>query len=87
MEACGSAQYWTREFQYLGHTVKRISPQVVKPSGRGNKNDSREAEAIGEAGSWPQMRFVPLTSVESQDIQAMHRIRSRLIRARTALVN
>jgi transposase len=87
MEACGSAQYWAREFQQLGHTVKLSSPQFVKPSVKGNKNDSRDAEAICEAVARPHMRFVPLKTVESQDIQAIHRLRSRLIKERTALVN
>jgi transposase len=87
MEACASAQYWAREFQKLGHTVKLMSPQFVKPYVKGNKNDSRDAEAICEAVSRPHMRFVPLKTVESQDIQAIHRMRSRLIKERTALVN
>jgi transposase len=87
MEACSSAQYWAREFQKLGHTVKLISPQFVKPYVKGNKNDSRDAEAICEAVTRPHMRFVPLKTVESQDIQAIHRMRSRLIKERTALVN
>jgi transposase len=86
MEACASAQYWAREFQKLGHTVKLISPQFVKPYVKGNKNDSRDAEAICEAVSRPHMRFVPLKTVESQDSQAIHRMRSRLIKERTALV-
>jgi len=76
MEACASAQYWARQFQKLGHTVKLISPQFVKPYVKGNKNDSRDAEAICEAVSRPHMRFVPLKTVESQDIQAIHRMRS-----------
>jgi transposase len=87
MEACASAQYWAREFQQLGHTVKLMSPQFVKPYVKGNKNDSRDAEAICEAVSRPHMRFAPLKTVESQDIQAIHRMRSRLIKERTALVN
>jgi transposase len=87
MEACGSAQYWAREFQKMGHTVKLISPQFVKPYVKGNKNDSRDAEAICEAVSRPHMRFVPLKTVESQDSQAIHRMRSRLIKDRTALAN
>src|SRR5215831_2999048 len=87
MEACASAHYWAREFQKLGHTVKLMSPQFVKPYVKGNKNDSRDAEAICEAVSRPHMRFVPLKTVESQDIQAIHRLRSRLIKERTALVN
>jgi len=74
MEACGSAQYWAREFQKVGHTVKLISPQFVKPYVKGNKNDSRDAEAICEAVSRPHMRFVPLKTVESQDIQALSQI-------------
>ena len=87
MEACSSAQYWAREFEKLGHTVKLISPQFVKPYVKGNKNDSRDAEAICEAVARPHMRFVPLKTVESQDSQAIHRMRSRLIKERTALVN
>jgi transposase len=87
MEAGASAQYWARQFQKLGHTVKLMSPQFVKPYVKGNKNDSRDAEAICEAVSRPHMRFVPLKTVESQDIQAIHRMRSRLIKERTALVN
>src|SRR5919108_2921923 len=87
LEACASAQSWAREFQQLGHTVKLISPQFVKPYVKGNKNDSRDAEAICEAVSRPHMRFVPLKTVESQDIQAIHRLRSRLIKERTALGN
>ena len=87
MEACGSAQYWAREFQQLGYTVRLISPQFVKPYVKGNKNDSQDAEVICEAVSRPHMRFVPLKTVESQDIHAIHRMRSRLIKERTALVN
>jgi transposase len=87
MEACSSAQYWARELQQLGHTVKLLSPQFGKPDVKGNKNDSRDAEAICEAVSRPPLRFVPLKTVESQDIQAIHRMRSRLIKERTALVN
>jgi hypothetical protein len=87
MEACSSSQYWAREFQQMGHMVKLISPQFVRPYVKGNKNDSRDAEAICEAVSRPHMRFVPLKMVESQDIQALHRLRSRLIKERTALVN
>jgi transposase len=60
MEACSSAQYWARELQQLGHTVKLISLQFVKPYVKGNKNDSHDAEAICEAVSRPHMRFVPL---------------------------
>jgi transposase len=87
MEACASAQYWAQEFQQLGHAVKLISPQFVKPYVKGNKNDSRDAEVICEVISRPHMRSVPLKTVESHKIQAIHRMRSRLIKERTALVN
>jgi transposase len=86
MAACGSAQYWAREFQHLGHTVKLISPQF-EPYVKGNKNDNRDAAAICEAVSRPHIRVVPLKTVESQDIQAIHRLRSHLVKERTALGN
>src|SRR5215204_5639370 len=86
-EACSSAQYWARELQQSGHTVKLMSPQLVKPYVKGNKNDSRDAEAICAAVSRPHMRFVPRKAGESPDIQAIHRLRSRLSKGRTALVN
>lgn len=87
MEACGGANYWARCFQKLGHEVKLISPQFVKPFVKTNKNDKNDAEAINEAGSRPNMRFVAPKTVEQQDIQNLHRIRSRLIKQRTALGN
>lgn len=58
MESCGSANYWSREINKLGHEVKLIAPQYVKPFVKGNKNDYRDAEAIVEAACRPQMRFV-----------------------------
>ena len=87
MEACGGAHYWARKFQQMGHEVKLISPQFIGPYVKSNKNDYNDAEAICEAVSRPQMRFVPVKGVAHQDIQALHRIRERLIGARTALVN
>ena len=70
-----------------GHEVRLISPQFVKPYVKGNKNDANDAEAICEAVGRPNMRFVPVKSVESQDILALHRVRSGLVKARTAEVN
>lgn len=87
MEACASAHYWARELKALGHEVKLIAPQFVKPYVRSNKNDRADAEAICEAASRPEMRFVAAKSVEQQDIQALHRVRERLVSARTALCN
>jgi len=87
MEACGGANYWAREIKALGHKVKLIAPQYVKPYVKGNKNDYNDAEAIAEAAQRPTMRFVPIKSVEQQDIQNLHRQRERIKKARTALVN
>jgi transposase len=87
MEACGSAHYWARRFRKHGHDVRLIAPQFVKASVKSPKNDAHDAEAICEAVTRPTMRFVPIKRVEQQDLQALHRIRERLIKARTALVN
>ena len=87
MEACGSAHYWTRELGKLGHDVRMMAAQFVKPYVKSGKNDANDAEAICEAVSRPSMRFVPVKTVEQQIMQAEHRIRARLIRARTALSN
>ncbi len=87
IEACGSSHYWARELSQLGHHVKLIPAQFVKPFVKGGKNDANDAEAICEAVGRPSMRFVTIKSVEQQVIQAEHRIRTRLIRARTALSN
>ncbi len=87
MEACGGANYWAREITKLGHEVKLIAPQFVKPYVKTNKNDQADAEAICEAVARPNMRFVPIKSVEQQDILSIHRIRARLVRNRTALAN
>lgn len=87
MEACGEAHYWARKFISFGHTVKLMSPQYVKPYVKTNKNDAADSEAICEAVIRSNMRFVPIKSEEQQDIQALHRIRSRLVQDRTALAN
>jgi transposase len=87
IEACSGAHYWARELQKLGHTVKLIAPQFVKPYVKANKNDANDAEAICEAVSRPNMRFVTIKTVAQQDLQANHRIRSELVQQRTAKVN
>jgi transposase len=87
LEACGGAHYWARRFCAYGHEVKLMAPQFVKPYVKANKNDMRDAEAIAEAVTRPTMRFVPAKDVDQQDIQALHRVRERLMRERTALVN
>lgn len=87
IEACGGSHHWGRTFSKMGHTVKLMNPQFVKPYVKSNKNDSNDAEAICEAVTRPNMRFVAIKNIEQQDIQAIHRIRERLVQDRTALVN
>lgn len=87
MEACSGANHWAREFSKHGHDVKLISPQFVKPYVKSNKNDANDAEAICEAVSRPSMRFVPIKKLEQQDIQSIHRIRSHMLKEKTALMN
>src|SRR4051812_46068015 len=67
MEPCGGSNYWAKEFQKLGHEVKLISPQFVKPYVKSNKNDANDAEAICEALTRPNMRFVSIKEIEQQD--------------------
>ncbi|MCP5018031.1 MAG: IS110 family transposase [Ketobacter sp.] len=87
MEACASAHYWGRELTKLGHTVKLIPAQHVKPYIRGNKNDYNDAQGIAEAVTRPEMRFVAIKSIEQQDTQALVRLREQRIKERTALGN
>ncbi len=87
MEACTGSHHWARLLREKGYIVKLIAPQFVKPYVKSNKNDAKDAEAICEAMSRPSMRFVPIKTVDQQDIQAMHRIRSELICHRTAKGN
>lgn len=87
MEACGSAHYWARKLQALGHTVKLMAPQFVKPYVKANKHDVADAEAICEAVCRPNMRFVPIKNVEQQAVLALHRVRQGWIKARTAQAN
>lgn len=87
MEACGGAHYWARQLSALGHEVSLIAPQFVTPFRKGHKTDANDALAIVEAGLRPDMRFVPVKGLEQQDIQSLHRIRERLIKQRTQLIN
>ena len=87
LEACGGAHYWGRELEKLGHEVRLLAPQYVKPWVQTNKSDRADARAICRAVQEPGMRFVRVAHEEQQAVQALHRIRSRLIANRTALVN
>lgn len=87
MEACGGAHHWARELTKVGHEVRLIAPQDVKPWVQTNKSDAADARAICRAGQEPGMRFVGMASDAQQAVQACHRVRSRHIGNRTALVN
>ena len=85
IEAWGGAHYWARRCRVYGPEVKLMAPPFVKPYVKSNKNDSRDAEAIAEAVTRPTRRFVPAKDIGQQEIQALHRVRERLIGERTAL--
>lgn len=87
IEAGSAAHYWGRKFQSLGHEVKLIAPQFVKPFLKSNKNDANDAEAIVEASLRPSMRFVQLKSEWQVELQALHRNRSRVVSCRVQLTN
>lgn len=87
MEACAGAHYWGRRIAALGHEVRLIPPQYVKPYRKGNKTDRNDAEAICEAALRPNMRFVPLKSEEQQALMAAQGARELLVGQRTQLVN
>jgi len=87
MEACSGAHHWARELQARGYVVKLIAPQFVKPYVKSQKNDANDAEAICEAMSRPSMRYVSIKTLEQQDIQALHRVRSSVIGQRTSQAN
>lgn len=87
MEACGGAHYWARKLSQMGHTVKLMAPQFVKPYVKTNKNDAADAEAICEAVTRPTMRFVAVKTEEQQALLAIHRARQGFVKARTAQAN
>ena len=87
MEACGSAHYWARKLSELGHTVRLMAPQFVKPYVKTNKSDRNDAEAICEAVARPNMRFVAVKTAPMQAVLALHRARQGFVRARTAQAN
>lgn len=87
MEACAGAHHWARELQRRGYRVKLIAPQFVKPYVKSQKDDAKDAAAICEAMSREEMRFVAVKTIEQQDIQAVHRVRSRVMSERNAKAN
>ena len=87
MEACATSHYWARELAKFGHTVKLMPPAYVKPDVKRGKNDATDAEAICEAVTRPNMRFVPVKSADQQAVLMLHRTRALLIRQQTMLAN
>src|SRR5271167_1053170 len=88
MEACGAAHHWARILSSLGHEVKLIAPEAVKPFvKKGKKNDPADAAALCTAASRPDMMFVPIKNIEQQGILALHSVRSLLVKQQTMLAN
>ncbi len=87
IEACASSHHWSREIKALGHTVRLMPPAYVKPYVKRQKNDAADAEAICEAVTRANMRFVPTKTVEQQSCLMLHRTRHLFIRQQTAVIN
>src|SRR6516225_10648839 len=87
MEACSGAHEWARRFTAFGHTVKLMAPKFVTPYRKSGKNDGNDAEAICEAVARPNMRFVPVKTVEQQAELSLHRVRQGFVEERTATLN
>jgi transposase len=87
IEACASSHHWSRELQALGHTVRLMPPAYVKPYVKRHKNDATDAEAICEAVTRPNMRFVPTKTREQQSCLTLHRTRHLFIRQQTSVIN
>jgi transposase len=87
MEACSGAHHIGRQLVALGHDVRLIPAQYVKPFLKGHKNDYRDAEAIAEAVQRPTMHFVSIKTPDQMDLLALHRVRSRLVSQRTGVIN
>ena len=87
MEACVGAHHLSRKLQMLGHDARLMSAKYVRPYSKGQKNDFRDAEAITEAVQRPTMKFVATKTAEQLDLQALHRVRERLVSQRTGIIN
>jgi transposase len=87
MEACSGAHEWGRRFEQHGHTVRLMAPKFVAPYRKSDKNDGNDAEAVCEAVTRPNMRFVPVKSTEQQALLALHRVRQGFVVERTAVIN
>src|SRR5690349_12149496 len=87
MEACVGAHHLSRKLQMLGHDARLMPAKYVRPYSKGQKNDFRDAEAITEAVQRPTMKFVATKTADQLDLQALHRVRERLVSQRTGIIN
>src|SRR5438477_10718652 len=87
MEACVGAHHLSRKLRMLGHDARLMPAKYVRPYSKGQKNDFRDAEAIAEAVQRPTMKFVATMTAEQLDLQALHRVRERLVSQRTGIIN
>jgi transposase len=87
MEACVGAHHLSRKLQLLGHNARMMPAKYVRPYSKGQKNDFRDAEAIAEAVQRPTMKFVATKTTDQLDVQALHRVRERLVSQRTGIIN
>src|SRR5881398_3804039 len=87
MEACVGAHHLSRKLQGLGHDARLMPAKYVRPYSKGQKNDFRDAEAVAEAVQRPTMKFVATKTADQLDLQAMHRVRERLVSQRTGIIN
>ena len=87
MEACVGAHHLSRKLKALGHDARLMPAKYVRPYSKGQKNDFRDAEAIAEAVQRPTMKFVATKTADQLDLQALHRVRERLVSQRTGIIN
>ena len=87
MEACVGAHHLSRKLRALGHDARLMPAKYVRPYSKGQKNDFRDAEAIADAVQRPTMKFVATKTTDQLDLQALHRVRERLVSQRTSIVN
>src|SRR5512136_2511820 len=87
MEACVGAHHLSRKLQSLGHDARLMPAKYVRPYSKGQKNDFRDAEAVAEAVQRPTMKFVATKTADQHDLQALHRVRERLVSQRTGIIN
>jgi len=87
MEACVGAHHLSRKLRALGHDARLMPAKYVRPYSKGQKNDFRDAEAIAEAVQRPTMKFVATKTADQLDLQALHRVRERLVSQRTGIIN